>query len=231
MKKTILDKLLDEDVLFKKNEKENKILSSLLEEINLIKTTNIKSFVRSVLLKAKDFWEMPASMSVDENPIDEHGIGGNVLHTQRVIRLAQHICDSYMLDTQERDLVYAACLLHDVTKAKKDENANYIYDDLHAYTVDAFVEWCIEEDKKYASESSSTCLYVDKPTIEIILRLIRCHMGPWSPIPETYPTSNAEMVVHLADNIASNLHNIVDGKAIMEHRWKPQNEENNKPIK
>jgi len=228
MKKTILDELLDKNVYFKNNQEENAVLSSLLEEIDLISSTHLKSFVRSVLLKAKDFWEIPSSFSGKYHPIDEHGFGGNVLHTKRVVRVAKIISDSYVLDVHERDLIYAAALLHDVTKGKKHSPSEQCaYDPFHPYTVDNFVDWCIEEDKKYTSESSSTTLYVDEDTIQSVLRIVRCHLGPWSPIPETMPTSHAEMIVHLADNIASKLHNIVDGEDIIEHRWKPNGRTDN----
>lgn len=222
MKKTILDELLDENIFFKNNEEENKILAPLLEEINLISSSQIKSFVRSVLLKAEDFWKIPSSFSGKYHPIDEHGVGGNVLHTKRVVRAAKIIGESYVLDIQEKDLVYAASLLHDITKGKKDlKSQECIYDPFHPYTVEKFVIWCVDEDKKYTSEGSSTTLYLDDDTINTILRLIRCHLGPWSPVPETIPSTHAEMIVHLADNIASKLHVIVDGEDIMEKRWKP----------
>lgn len=225
-KKSILDQLLNEDTLFKNNKEENEILKDLLNEINLISSNHIKSFVRSLLIRATDFWKIPSSFSGKYHPIDEHGIGGNVLHTKRVIRIAKIICDSYVLDVEERDLIYAASLLHDITKGKKiSDNDECTYDPFHPYTVDKYVRWCIEEDKKYTSESSSTTLYLDEETIQSILRIIRCHLGPWSPIPETMPSSHAEMIVHLADNIASKLHNIVDGEDIMEYRWKPNDKQ------
>lgn len=228
MKKTILDELLDEDIFFKNNEEEDKVLSSLLNEINLISSVHIRGFVRSVLLKAEDFWVIPSSFSGKYHPIDEHGRGGNVLHTKRVVRAAKIICESYVLDVEEKDMIYAACLLHDITKGvKKTGEDQCTYDPFHPYTVEKFIVWCLDQDKKYTSESSSTTLFLDETTVESILRLIRCHLGPWSPVPETMPSTHAEMIVHLADNIASKLHVIVDGEAIIEHRWKPDDKQTN----
>jgi HD superfamily phosphohydrolase YqeK len=228
MKKTILDDLLKEDIFFKNNEEEDKILFPLLDEINLICSIHIKSFVRSVLLKAENFWVMPSSFSDEYHPIDERDEGGNVLHTKRVVRAAEIICESYVIDTEEKDMIYAACLLHDITKGiKKPTENQYTYDPFHPYTVEKFIVWCIDQDKKYTSEASSTTLFVDEITIESILRLIRCHLGPWSPIPETTPANQLEMIVHLADNIASKLHIIIDGKNIIEHRWKSDDKQKN----
>ena len=40
---------------------EDRILEPLLEEISLITDPNISSFVRAVLLRATDFWSVPAT--------------------------------------------------------------------------------------------------------------------------------------------------------------------------
>ena len=211
-KKSILDELLNEDISFKANEEEDKLLAPLMDEIDLISNQQIKLFVRSVLLQAKTFWKIPSSFSRKYHPVDEHGSGGNVLHTKRVVRVAQVISDSYGLITQEKDVVYAACLLHDVTKgiAYDDNKEDFFYDPMHPYRVGAFVKKCQENDKKYGSESASSTLFLDEETVQSILRLVRCHLGPWSPIPETVASTYMDMIVHLSDNVASKLHTIVE---------------------
>jgi HD superfamily phosphohydrolase YqeK len=207
-KKSILDELLnDEDTTFKPNEEEDTVLSPLLDQINLITNQHIRMFVRSVLLQAKTFWKIPSSFSGKHHPVDEHTAGGNVLHTRRVINVAKVLAESYSLNQEERDLIYAACLLHDVTKGVSAD-----YDPMHPYTVGIFVRKCQENDKKYGSELSSSTLFLDQETVESILRLIRCHLGPWSPVPETYPTTYLDMIVHISDNIASKLHTIAEDK-------------------
>jgi hypothetical protein len=211
-KKSILDELLDEDVSFKPNEEEDKLLTPLMEEINLISSQQIRLFVRSVLLQAKTFWKIPSSFSGKYHPADEHNSGGNVLHTKRVVKVSKVICDSYGLLVHEKDLVYAACLLHDVTKGIAHDNSkeDFFYDPMHPYTVGAFVKKCQDNDKKYGSESASSTLFLDEETVQSILRLVRCHLGPWSPIPETVPSTYMDMIVHLSDNVASKLHTIVE---------------------
>jgi hypothetical protein len=211
-KKSILDELLNEDVSFKPNEEEDKLLTPLMEEINLISSQQIRLFVRSVLLQAKTFWKIPSSFSGKYHPADEHDSGGNVLHTKRVVKVSKVICDSYGLLAHEKDIVYAACLLHDVTKgiAHDDSKEDFFYDPMHPYTVGAFVKKCQDNDKKYGSESASSTLFLDEETVQSILRLVRCHLGPWSPIPETVPSTYMDMIVHLSDNVASKLHTIVE---------------------
>jgi len=210
--KSILDDLLGIDVPFKPNEEEDKILLPLLDEINLINNFQIKMFTRAILLQAKIFWKIPSSFSGKHHPPDEHSSGGNVLHTKRVVKAAEIIVQSYSLNDIERDMVYSACLIHDITKGIDNVASvgEYLYDPMHPYTVGKFVTNCQENDKKYSSEASSSTLFLDEETVQSILRLVRCHLGPWSPIPETYPTSFLDMIVHLSDNIASKVHKILE---------------------
>lgn len=220
-KNSILDDILNQEKDSITIEEENSILSPLIDEIEMIHDVNIKSFVKSVLIRADSFWDIPSSFSGKYHPKDEHNKGGNVLHTKRVVRTAEIISESYSLSKEEKDLVYAACLLHDITKGvkSKDDSESFYYDPMHPYTVGKFVEKCQEHDKKYAGESQSSTLFVSEEVIQSILRLVRCHLGPWSPVAETVPITYLEVIVHLADNIASKVHNIIDGKNVIEERW------------
>lgn len=219
--KSILDEILNEEKDSISLDEENAILKPLIDEIELIVDFNIKSFVRSILLKANSFWVVPSSFSGKYHPSDEHNSGGNVLHTKRVVRAAKVISDSYSLSTEERDIVYAACLLHDVTKGiKNPDNETFHYDPMHPYTVGRLVQKCQEADRKYAGEAQSSTLFVSEETVQSIMRLVRCHLGPWSPVPETVPITYLDIIVHLADNLASKVHYIVDGDNVIEDRWK-----------
>lgn len=221
-KESILDDILNKEKDSISIEEEAFILKPLIEEIDMIVDEGIRSFVRSILIRSTSFWTIPSSFSGKYHPSDEHNVGGNVLHTKRVVRASKVISDSYSLTTEERDLVYAACLLHDITKGiqSKDDDKSFVYDPMHPYTVGRFVEKCQEHDKKYAGESQSSTLFTSEDTIQSILRLVRCHLGPWSPVPETIPITYLDVIVHISDNIASKLHYLVDGNEIIEDRWK-----------
>ena len=216
----ILDDLLSEKAASHSIKDEDKILSPLIDEINMIENEGIKSYVRSILYRAEGFWEIPASFSGKHHPPDERSVGGNVLHTKRAVRVAAFLADSYSLPLEERDIVTAALLLHDITKGIIGGPDNsYKYDPMHPYTVGLFVKKCQEQDKKYASESQSSTLYISEEESQNILRLVRCHLGPWSPVPETGPITYLDMIVHLADNISSKLHLIIDGENKENNRW------------
>lgn len=219
-KKGLLDDILDDSPLVSMISEEDKFLEPLIEELNLINDEGLKSFVRSILMRAEIFWEIPASFSGKYHPPDERSEGGNVLHTKRVVRAAKILCESHGVSPEEFDLIIAACLLHDVTKGKKQSDGTNAYDKMHPYTVVDLVKKCQEEDKKYASEAQSSTLFLNEEDVQTILRLVRCHMGPWSPVPETVPITYLDMIVHTADNIACKLHYIVDGEEVNEQRWK-----------
>ena len=204
-------------------DEEDKVLEPLLTEINLIQDQGIRHFVRSVLLKVSSehhgFWTIPASFSGRYHPPDERGVGGNVLHTKRVVRVAEILSESQDRSPAEFDVLIAAALLHDITKGTW-VSGEHTYDPMHPYTVDKVVQACLREDEQYTDNvNRSTTLYIDDETIALILRLIRCHLGLWSPIPETYPLSALDWTLHLADHLASKLHIVIDGKDYDIRRW------------
>lgn len=220
MTKSILDDLLTD----KKDEinfqAENEKLAPLIDEINLISDEAIKSFVRSALMKADFFWDIPSSFSGKYHPNDERGPGGNVLHTKRVVRIASVMSESYSLSIEERDVVIAAAILHDICKGHKPGDSNEpCYDPMHPYAVGKFIEKCRAEDRKHADASSST-LYLSEEVVQSILRLVRCHLGPWSPVPETYPITYLDFILHLADNVASKLHLFIQDSDLINPKWK-----------
>ena len=215
MSKKFLDEIIGSN---KKQslEQEDEFLQPLIDEINLINNEDIKSFVRSVLIKASSFWEVPSSFSGKYHPPDEHGIGGNVLHTKRVVRVASVIASSYVLSDEEFDVVVASCLLHDITKGiKSNSEESFHYDPMHPYTVQSFIEKCIEHDKQFGDDSCSTTLFIQEEAIQTIMRLVRCHLGPWSPVPETYPITYLDYIVHLADNVSSKIHVFIEDSELI----------------
>lgn len=218
--KTLDDLINDDQVSLSEYEKENYILEPLLGEIDLIEDEPIRSFTRSVLLRAGAFWDAPSSLSVKFSPPDEHGTGGLILHTKRVVRLTSLMCESFGYLGLERDMVLSAAILHDITKVvqERDEDEPH-YDIMYPYTIDRFIKFVRLDDQAHGTDSQSATLYISEDAAMTIMRLIHCHMGPWSPIPETYPVTNLEMLLHLADHIATKLHYIIDGDDLRMERW------------
>lgn len=218
--KILNDLINDDQVNLSEYEKENYILEPLLHEIDLIEDEDIRKFVRSVLLRAGVFWDAPATITTKYSPPDEHGMGGLITHTKRVVRLVVLLCDSYSYVGYEKDIVLAAALLHDLTKVvqeRDDEEPHY--DIMYPYTIDRFIKFVRMDDSVHASDDQSSTMFITEEAAMLIMRLVHCHMGPWSPIPETYPITNMEMLLHIADHMATKLHYIIDGDEVRMERW------------
>lgn len=226
--KNLEDNLLDEllnitpDEMSDEFAEENAHLAPLIGEINTIVDQGVRLFTRAMLLGAPPiFWIMPSSKSGKYHPPDEHGEGGNVLHTKRVVRMVALMCDAQDREQFERDIAISAAILHDITKFVHREDGESYYDPFHPYTVDKLYNTIRDSESVQELDIvvRSTTLLCDEAYVFEILRAIRCHLGPWSPIPETYPTSSLEWFIHLADNIASHLHEITD-EDLEPKRWK-----------
>lgn len=198
------------------------LLSYFQDEIEMINDPKIKSFVRSVMKMSEPFWVSPSSMIDDMHPPDEYKPGGLLLHTKRVVRTSALLMATIDVSPEQADCVFAAALLHDVTKAFwLDETMKILsHDSMHPYSVDLLVKMCrVHDEENNIHPPQDNSLEIDKQSLEIILKLIRFSHGIFSPIPETIPTNEFENIVHTADLIATNLHVLVDGTEINWARW------------
>jgi len=206
-------------------DQENKILEPLLPEIDLIEDQGIHSLVRSALSKApKHFWSGPNLVVYGAVTPDEKEWKGIVLHTKRMTRIITIIAEAQQIDEYERDVMLAAGLLHGITKGVQAPDNSLRYDPMYPYTLDKFMQWVRKEDEKYANEMSSSSLWVEDEVLEDIVRHVRCHLGSFSPIPETVPITGNEWTIHVADLLVSKLHVITDAQT-EEWRWVITSEE------
>lgn len=196
----------DDEVLLMENVK----LEPLLSEIDSIQDESIKSFTRAMLLAVDTFWVAPSSPSGKYHPPDEYGEGGDVLHTKRVVAITKLLAESQEREDFETDMLVSAAILHDITKVYCREDGSFKSDTMHPLTVTTLFEKLRLTEMEDAKKQGSKTTMLDFNTITEILRLVRCHMGPWSPIPEVVPITPFEMTVHWADMIAANLHKVVD---------------------
>ena len=208
------------------SEEEDTKLFPLREELILIQDIHIRSFVRALLFNTGAFWKAPASHTEGNCPPDEIMEGGIIKHTKRVVRIARMLALSQERDQHEMDIITAAALLHDVTKCL-EADGKYSFDYMYPYTVDRYAQIVARSQEAYqaleGTSSFSSATDIKPDDCAMILRLIRCHMGPWAAIPETYPISQAEWILHFADVLATQLHTIIDGDNVEQWRWiKPE---------
>lgn len=174
--------------------------TQLEEEINMICDDEIKRLVRIVLNKAPDcFWTIPASSTGKYHPDYASGEGGLIRHTKAVVRIADHICSWTTRFSDEcnqgRDIILAACILHDTYKVLEGEKYTNFNHPIHA--TKAIIEERFQFDEEF--------LHV----ICAISDAVSTHMGRWNtskrfdekdlPLPHT-PYGK---IVSLADYLAS----------------------------
>lgn len=213
---------------------EDEALYPLLDCIKLINDEGMRQFVRAVLLEAPAvFWTQPANTAETLSPLDERLDGGMVLRVERMARACLYIANAHGLSHYEEDLMIAAALIHAVTRFVPTQHSVQ-QDPMYPYTVDSFVqqvryEYATQHEQYTLGESDdsqiiyrSSPLEIEEEDLMTIMRLIRCHRGQMSPIPETIPVTTLEWAFHVAYYVVCNLHFIVDGDDIKESRWVSQ---------
>jgi putative nucleotidyltransferase with HDIG domain len=138
-----------------------------------------------------NFWVSPASLR--HHPIDERGVGGLVIHTNRVCAMALELCDIYDIEMGSDELhhIIMGCLFHDICKGSISSTQ---------------FEW-----------SPDGKLNVDHPYIGYeflkgmdvpieVCDAVRWHHGKWGMEPgekEITDFNRVELIVHLADKLAA----------------------------
>jgi hypothetical protein len=154
-----------------------------------------------------NFWVSPAS--IRHHPPDERGIGGLVIHTNRVCAMALELCDIYdvQMESEEIHHIITACLFHDICKGSISSTQ---------------YEW-----------DPSGKLNVDHPYIgheflrnlpgmrvpEQVCDAVRWHHGKWGVEAEDKAfeeLTRVELIVHMADKLAA-----VDDMTLL-RGWEPK---------
>ena len=166
------------------------------EELNLIVRKDVRDFVEAILEAAPDyvFWDCPSSSSGKYHPIDELEGSGNVLHTRKVFAVAYEL--SRGLDCEEnRDLVLAAVLVHDLAKQGLKKSNHTVRD--HPQLAAKLIADVYNNGFKDK---------LDRRAANIIYWAVFYHYGPWTeksvrkPLTEYSPE---QLCVYISDYIAS----------------------------
>ena len=162
-----------------------KVKLNLEREVYQIMHPKLRRLVEDVLDGALDyFWTMRASKN--HHPPDERGGGGTVLHVKRAFVVAKHLCTAFGFVGFDRELILTATLLHDVCKAGAGNKGA-------GHTVGGHERLL---GKRYGQKEP----IVHNEYWERVKRLVETHEGLWG---ESKPETIPEMIVHLADYIAS----------------------------
>lgn len=157
------------------------VLESLNSEVMLIGNEHYRKALKAILQSAIDteFLLMPAARS-NHHPPDERLEGGLLLHTKRVLQIANIIMESCPDDAGypiDRDGVRMACILHDTGRPVSHVNhPKIIYEEIMKMS------------------------WYDPDNIPKIANMALRHMGKWG---HDLPQTREDWIVHLSDKIAA----------------------------
>lgn len=173
----------------------------LQKELDFISNDVIHDFVSVALDNLPEyFWSVPASSSGKYHPSYALGNGGLVRHTIAAVNIADILfnLEQYqkIFDSDTRDCIYAAIILHDGFKQGRDSASNHTVKE-HAVIC---ADWLINE---FYLDSKISGKYR-----ELISGFIRTHMGQWDE--NNKPVSPGQKFVHMCDYLASRKNLIFD---------------------
>lgn len=163
----------------------------LKAELSLIGDRDIRTFVMKCIEYVPEyFWVVPSSSTGKYHPADENTVGGTVLHTRRMVKVADDLCRMYDVIGIDRDRVLAASIMHDFCKNGYPDNLSR--------TVAGHGSLWINVATKVMNHND----IIMDDNVLTIGRLIGTHMGRFD-IPYVSGRSISETIVQTADYISS----------------------------
>lgn len=163
---------------------------ALYSQLKEIKDEEIKSFVKNVLDKSDEgFWKIPCSMSGQWHPPENQGEAGNIRHLIKCITIGKKLCAYFDLQENDRDIVLASIILHDIKKHGEPwgEKTDYCHGKIGADFLDKF--------------------NLREPEKTEIKNCVKYHMGRFTGVKEDIiraevPTKK-ELIVQMSDYFSS----------------------------
>lgn len=167
------------------------------DEISLIENPRISFFVQEVLDCVYDeypsFFKAQASTTKKHHPTCCNVKGGIIRHVKRAFNIGANIAAGWALSKDDRDIVLAALILHDIRKDSYKHHAKLAGD----FILKTFANISIAEQRKNRGLSE---------IVVKIVRAVRLHMGPWTEQSFKIPMESytlTELATYTADYLAS----------------------------
>ena len=164
-------------------------------ELKRIFNKKIREFTRLCITQAPDyiFIDCPSSSSGKFHPLDELGPDGLIIHTKKIFTLAYEMVKG-MACEDNRDIVLAASIIHDLRKQGVGGGCGHTHKDHPAYGV------------KLIDEIQEATQLLTAEQHKIIRNCVGYHYGPWSEEPWKKPIeeyTREELVVYISDFVVS----------------------------
>lgn len=170
-------------------------LSDLYREILKIENDGIRDFTAEVVhASPENSWRLPSSR--DHHMKDECGEWGNLIHTLRVVKIGDCLCDILNLPDIQRDILKSSSILHDCCKHGVNAEAVWIYKE-HPHLVQNLIQI-----------SGASCKQKNQ-----IIGIIEAHMGRWGNPPIDWTNDwvgdvPLELLLHISDCVESRLEQV-----------------------
>jgi len=174
-----------------------KILVAKLDKyINKIQDEGIRNITRQIVSNADDIHAVkPASSTGKYHPVSDLGEGGLVRHSVLVAEIADTMCLQFANSETgegmlERDIIYAAALVHDLHK----------YEVGNEYSLKNHADKMSEDIRALAVSIDNEDT---KRSINLIADCVLTHMSRFAKKGHAQPTTRAQAIVSAADLVAA----------------------------
>lgn len=90
---------------------------ALYSHLPKIQDAEIREFAREVLDNVPEgFWKTPCSGTGKYHPLENQGEAGLIRHLIKCIYVAEDLCRYFNLSQEDKDIVLAGTILHDIKK-------------------------------------------------------------------------------------------------------------------
>lgn len=165
------------------------------KELESIKDENIRESAKMMLELLPDyFYRIEASSTGKYHPKFALGDGGLVRHVKVAVKFALELFNIYKFDSETKDLIIMAILIHDGLKKGREESRYTLHE--HPLLIGDYLRE--NEDK----------LKLSKEQLERVVKMDASHMGKWntnqySEYVLPLPTTVEEKFVHMCDFLSS----------------------------
>ncbi len=157
---------------------------NLLSFIPLIANPEIRDFTKKLLdVVPEVYWTAKASRG--HHPEDERGPEGNIIHSERVVKLVRVMSEGCRMVPIDVDIITSAAILHDGCRYDLSGTAEYTVPN-HPSLI-----------RKLANNHSIDCAYA----VDIFI-LIERHSGRWGD-PVYWPEITPSAMLHMADLVSA----------------------------
>lgn len=166
-------------------------VAAFATELEMIYDKKVREFAKLCIMHGPDYFfeDCPSSSTGKFHPLDEISSDGVLIHTKKVITMAYELVKGLACESS-RDLVIAACIIHDLRKQGYERSGHTDMKGHCAYAAEL------------VDEVQAATQLLTEGQHNTIRGCVGYHLGPWSNDPWKKPMSEytpEELTVYISD--------------------------------